>query len=58
MICISVPLERDIVVKEQFNNWYKLKTYYMAITISSIPVQVSDTCASKDSAFVVDIRMK
>lgn len=37
---IRFPLERAIVTKEQFNNWYKLKTYYMALTISSIPVQL------------------
>jgi len=47
VVCILDPLERVRVVKEYFNNWYKLKTYYMALTISSIPVQVSDTFISK-----------
>jgi hypothetical protein len=47
VVCILDPLERVRVVKEYFNNWYKLKTYYMALTVSSIPVQVSDTFISK-----------
>jgi ABC-type branched-subunit amino acid transport system ATPase component len=34
------PLERVRVMKEYFNNWYKLKTYYMAMTVYSIPVQL------------------
>ncbi|XP_021939664.1 ATP-binding cassette sub-family G member 1 isoform X4 [Zootermopsis nevadensis] len=37
---IRFPLERDILVKEEFNNWYKLRTYFMAITVSSIPIQL------------------
>ncbi|XP_023702631.1 ATP-binding cassette sub-family G member 1 isoform X2 [Cryptotermes secundus] len=37
---IRFPLERAIVTKEQFNNWYRLRTYYMALTLSSIPVQL------------------
>jgi hypothetical protein len=51
IIKISVPLERAIVAKEQFNNWYKLRTYYMAVTISSIPVQVSDVFTMKENVF-------
>jgi hypothetical protein len=47
VVCILDPLERARVIKEYFNNWYKLKTYYMAMTVSSIPVQVSDTFISK-----------
>jgi hypothetical protein len=51
IIEISVPLERAIVAKEQFNNWYKLRTYYMAVTISSIPVQVSNVFTMKENDF-------
>jgi hypothetical protein len=47
VVCILDPLERVRVVKEYFNNWYKLRTYYVALTVSSIPVQVSDTFISK-----------
>jgi hypothetical protein len=56
MICISVPLERAIVTKEQFNNWYKLRTYYMALTMSSIPVQVSDMFTSRNNIFTHKLR--
>lgn len=26
--------------KEQYNNWYKLRTYYIAFIVANIPVQV------------------
>jgi hypothetical protein len=64
IICISVPLERAIVMKEQFNNWYKLRTYYMALTLSSIPVQVSDIFTLRNNVvahklrYIVHVRMK
>lgn len=29
-----------VLLKENFNRWYSLKSYYMAITISDIPFQV------------------
>lgn len=53
VFCISVPLERAILVKEHFNNWYKLTTYFMAMIVSSIPVQVSDVFISTFLVFVV-----
>jgi hypothetical protein len=53
IIYISVPLERAIIVKEQFNNWYKLRTYYMAVTISSLPVQVSGILTWKDNVLLI-----
>lgn len=31
-----------VLLKENFNRWYSLKSYYMAITISDIPFQVCE----------------
>ncbi|XP_053961340.1 ATP-binding cassette sub-family G member 1 [Anastrepha ludens] len=37
---LRLPQEINIVKKETFNNWYKLRTYYMATLISSTPVHI------------------
>lgn len=29
-----------VLIKEHFNRWYSLRSYYMAITVSDIPFQV------------------
>lgn len=33
-------MEIEIIKKETFNNWYKLRTYYVATMITSTPVHV------------------
>lgn len=37
---ISVPSELPIITREHFNKWYSLKSYYLAITLADIPIQV------------------
>lgn len=40
-VCSAVPLEMPVLVKENFNRWYSLRSYYLAITVSDIPFQVN-----------------
>ncbi|XP_044251758.1 ATP-binding cassette subfamily G member 4 [Drosophila takahashii] len=37
---LSYPAEVKVVKKETFNRWYTLTPYYLALTVSRLPVQV------------------
>lgn len=38
---MKFPMELLVLKKEQFNNWYKLSTYFTAFLLTTIPVQMS-----------------
>lgn len=40
-----------VLRKERFNNWYKLKTYYSAYVVASVPMQISFSLAYTVSSF-------
>lgn len=37
---LKFPLEIAILRKERFNNWYKLKTYCIAVLMTTLPLQI------------------
>jgi len=37
---LTFPLEIAILKKERFNNWYQLKTYYIATLVITLPLQI------------------
>ncbi|KAL4715548.1 hypothetical protein ACJJTC_009174 [Scirpophaga incertulas] len=37
---LKFPLELAVLKKENFNNWYNLKTYYAAILVTGVPMQI------------------
>lgn len=37
---LKFPLEIAILKKERFNNWYQLKTYYIATLVITLPLQI------------------
>lgn len=41
LTAISDPSEVLIMKREFFNRWYGLKSYYIALTFSTLPYQVS-----------------
>lgn len=43
--CVSTtfPSELPIISKEYFNKWYSLKSYFLAVTLADVPIQVFAT---------------
>lgn len=39
---ILVPTELEIVRKETFNNWYKVRTYFLATFFTTTPIHVRE----------------
>ncbi|KAK9869926.1 hypothetical protein WA026_006023 [Henosepilachna vigintioctopunctata] len=42
-VTTTFPSELPIISKENFNKWYSLKSYYLATTMSDIPIQIFAT---------------
>ncbi|XP_011498995.1 PREDICTED: ATP-binding cassette sub-family G member 4-like [Ceratosolen solmsi marchali] len=40
---ITIPAELPILIREHFNRWYKLRSFYMANKLADLPVQVAAT---------------
>lgn len=36
----AVPTQMSILLKENFNRWYSLKAFYIAITVIDIPISI------------------
>lgn len=61
LLFFAVPTEIDIVRKETFNNWYKVRTYFLANTLTTTPIHVRHTfindintlrCSQFDGQFI------
>lgn len=37
---LKFPLELAILKKERFNNWYQLRTYYIVLLVTGIPIHI------------------
>ncbi|XP_034826842.1 dnaJ homolog subfamily C member 10-like [Maniola hyperantus] len=50
---LKFPDELPVLKKENFNNWYNLKTYYAAILLTSIPLQISYSIIYSTPSYVL-----
>ncbi|XP_045447743.1 dnaJ homolog subfamily C member 10-like [Melitaea cinxia] len=50
---LKFPDELPVLKKENFNNWYNLKTYYAATLITSIPLQISFSIVYSAPSYVL-----
>nr|CAI5822485.1 unnamed protein product [Callosobruchus analis] len=42
-ITTTFPSELPIIARENFNKWYSLKTYYIAVSLADVPIQMTAT---------------
>ncbi|KAL0133864.1 hypothetical protein PUN28_001076 [Cardiocondyla obscurior] len=50
---LKFPLELAILKKERFNNWYQLKTYYVATLVMAIPLTLFYTSVYSAISYVL-----
>ncbi|KYM98650.1 ATP-binding cassette sub-family G member 1 [Cyphomyrmex costatus] len=50
---LKFPLELDILKKERFNNWYQLRTYYVAMLVITLPLTILYTSIYSTISYVL-----
>lgn len=50
---LKFPLELAILKKERFNNWYQLRTYYIATLVITIPLNIFNTFVYSAISYVL-----
>ncbi|XP_044748563.1 ATP-binding cassette sub-family G member 1-like [Coccinella septempunctata] len=53
--CVSTtfPSELPIISKEYFNKWYSLKSYFLAVTLADVPIQVIATLLYSSITYIL-----
>lgn len=39
-LILLVPSQMDLIKREYFNRWYRLKSYYLALIVAKLPMQI------------------
>lgn len=50
---LRIPSELAMIRKEIFNNWYQFRTYYLALTITDLPIQIFQSILSSTISYVL-----
>ncbi|XP_034951869.1 ATP-binding cassette sub-family G member 1 [Chelonus insularis] len=50
---LKYPSELPVLKKEKFNNWYHLRTYYIAFLIANIPIYILDPAVNTSIAYLM-----
>jgi hypothetical protein len=41
ILFIAVPTEKSTIMKENFNRWYSVKSYYLSTTLIDLPISLT-----------------
>ncbi|XP_011701969.1 PREDICTED: ATP-binding cassette sub-family G member 1 [Wasmannia auropunctata] len=50
---LKFPLELNILKKERFNNWYQLRTYYIATLVIALPLTIFSAFVYSGTSYVL-----
>ncbi|KYQ53045.1 ATP-binding cassette sub-family G member 4 [Trachymyrmex zeteki] len=50
---LKFPLELNILKKERFNNWYQLRTYYIAMLVITLPLTILSSFVYSTISYVL-----